>query len=171
MISRRQAIVSVLLALIMVVVLLTVVKPLLAHMVRDGAAVASYVMMRGEASVEELRAENEALRKIADPLLQAGGVENGSAAWFDFLQDALRKTGVSVGRIQSAGAIADSALDRETFTIECHGAFHEIVRFVNLCETSGHICRAELVHMVAKSVLSEQVDVTIDMAFFRKQVQ
>jgi hypothetical protein len=90
-----------------------------------------------------------------------------SAAYYDFLQETLKKHEIQAANINSGDQITAKNVRREDFSIKFSGTYHIVGMLACDLENGPFFCSVKSLHIVSKSLLSGSLEADMGMSFYR----
>lgn len=167
-ISRIQVILISTFIVFILIVSFFIVKPLVKGIGSLGYSIFSVYGGKGKKVLTELEQKNEGLLKNKKSIETLSSSENSSAKWYDFLQKLLKDHNIEADRINSTGVQTTGKFGVEDFSFRCKSNYHNIGKFIYEAENSDFVCSVKNVHLISKSLLSNNLSVDITISFYKK---
>jgi hypothetical protein len=99
-------------------------------------------------------------------VLLANGAKK-SSAYYDFLQEVLKKHGIMTVKINSGNQTTIKNVKREDYALNFSTTYHTVGAIVSDLENGPFYCSVKPMHILSKSLLNYTLDVEMSLSFYR----
>jgi Tfp pilus assembly protein PilO len=159
---------KILLAVALLLALLVyAVIPAFVYVKDKSTAIWSFYSGSAQEASMQLEKERAALLELEKRVLpQTDPIKKG-AAYYDFLQETLKKHNVPASKINSGEQISSNNVKREDYSLKFTGTYHTIGLLVNDLENGTYFCMVKSLHVVSKSLLDNTLEADMSAFFYR----
>lgn len=167
-ISRIQIILFSIIVGIIILLSFFLISPLVKSISETVSSIYSIYTGNNRKILQELEQENKKLLRNKKNVEKLSSADNSSAKWYEFLQNNLKEYKIETSRINSTGIRNMGKFSVEDFSFRCKSKYHTIGLFISKIENSEFVCSIKNVHLISKSLLSNNIDVVITISFYMK---
>jgi hypothetical protein len=119
-----------------------------------------------EASLK-LEKERAMLLELEKKVLPQTDPTKKSAAYYNFLQETLKKQNIPASKINSGEQITANNINREDFSLNFYSTYHPIGSLVSDLENGPYFCSVKSLHVLSKSLLGNTLEAEMSVSFYR----
>ncbi len=111
--------------------------------------------------------ERSTLVELEKKVLPQTDPTKKSAAYYDFLQESVRKHGVSASKITSGEQFTANNVRREDYSLKFVSGYHSVGALISDIETGPYFCSVRSLHIVSQSLTDNTLDADMSLSFYR----
>jgi hypothetical protein len=146
---------------------LWIVYPLSLKVIHNVAELSESYSNSNKSVLDSVEQQRTLLLNMEKNIKKSESSLNQSAATYDYLQEVLNQQHIQAVKITGGAEETTATCVHNDYTVKLTDTYHPLGQLINSLENSPYIGEIKSLHIIAHSLMSNIVDVELEVSFYR----